>query len=77
MPYNQDGSQDGTEELTDSINKDVFTGTSVYSLLTRVGVGASVQNCGVRNGEFLHLAAPVTVGYAAWFGTGVAWKVVV
>ena len=24
MPYNQDGSQDGTEELTDGINKDCF-----------------------------------------------------
>ena len=46
----------------------------MYSLLTREGVGASVQNCGVRNGKLLHLTTPVTVGDAARFGAGVAWR---
>ena len=41
--------------------------------LTRVGVGVSVQESGVRNRDFLHLAAPLAVGNAARFGTGVAW----
>ena len=40
--------------------------------LTRVGVGLSVQESGVRNWDFLHLAAPLAVGNAARFGTGVA-----
>ena len=70
MPYNQDGSQGDTEELTKSINTGICCRS--FSRLTRVGVGASVQDCGVWNVDFLHLTAPVAMGNAAWFGAGVA-----
>ena len=49
----------------------IFTVTQISfegALLTRIGVG--VQEICVRNGDFLHLAAPITVGNAARFGTG-------
>ena len=42
--------------------------------LTRVGVGITVQESGVGNRDFLHLAAPIAVGNAAGFGSGVAWR---
>ena len=45
-----------------------------FGQLTSVGVGLSVQESGVRNWDFLHLAAPLAVGNAARFGTGVAWS---
>ena len=49
----------------------IFTVTQISfegTLLTRIGVG--VQEICVRNGDFLHLTAPITVGNAARFGTG-------
>ena len=39
--------------------------------LTREGIGISIQESRVRNGDFLHLAAPNTIWNAARFGTGV------
>ena len=50
--------------------KDIFLLS--FSSLTWVGVGVTVQESGVGNWDFLHLAAPLAVGDAAWFGAGVA-----
>ena len=41
-------------------------------MLTRVGVGVTVQECGVRYEQLLSLATPVAIRDAARFGTGVA-----
>ena len=46
-------------------------------MLTGIGVGVTVQESGVRNGNFLHFAAPLTVGNAARFRARVAWSDVV
>ena len=50
---------------------------SEFFFFTRVGVGVTVQESGVRNGNFLHFAAPLTVGNAARFRARVAWSDVV
>ena len=38
---------------------------------TREGIGSIVQECGIRNREFLSLTTPRTIGDAPWLWTGV------